>query len=37
MTILEIFLCVISIFVIPKRLASIFLGKCAKDIIIMVI
>lgn len=34
MTILGIFLCVVSIFVIYKRLAYIFLGKCAKGIII---
>lgn len=34
MTILGIFLSVISIFVIYKRLTYIFLGKCAKGIII---
>lgn len=34
MTILGIFLCVVSIFIIYKRLDYIFLGKCAKGIII---
>lgn len=34
MTILGIFLCVISIFFIYKKLAYIFLGKCTKGIII---
>lgn len=34
MTILGIFLCVVSIFVIYKRLAYIFFAKCAKGIII---
>ena len=34
MTILEIFLCVISIYIIYKQLIYIFLGKSAKGIII---
>lgn len=34
MAILGIFLCAISIFIIYKRLVYLFLGKCAKGIII---
>ena len=34
MIILGIFLCIISIFIIYKRLVYIFLGQCAKGIII---